>query len=97
MDDKQEYLRWLEEMWNVQKFDLQGSTERGEERRGRKRSSRCSGSWSASRSAAWRPRIFRPASSLQGRIEFNPCIGEELGRLVSRGVSPEARTFRAHQ
>ena len=29
MDDKQEYLRWLEEMWNVQKFDLQGSTERG--------------------------------------------------------------------
>ena len=32
MDDKQEYLRWLEEMWNVQKFNLQGSTERGEER-----------------------------------------------------------------
>jgi len=32
MDDKQEYLRWLEEMWGVQKFDLQGSTEREEER-----------------------------------------------------------------
>jgi hypothetical protein len=32
MDDKQEYLRWLEEMWDVQKFDLQGSTEREEER-----------------------------------------------------------------
>jgi hypothetical protein len=32
MDDKQEYLRWLEEMWDVQKFDLQGSTEREEAR-----------------------------------------------------------------
>ncbi len=32
MDDKQEYLRWLEEMWDVQKFDLQGSSEREEER-----------------------------------------------------------------
>ena len=32
MDDKQEYLRWLEEMWDVQKFDLRGSTEREEER-----------------------------------------------------------------
>ncbi len=32
MDDKQAYLRWLEEMWDVQKFDLQGSTEREEER-----------------------------------------------------------------
>jgi hypothetical protein len=32
MNDKQDYLRWLEEMWNVQKFDLQGSTEREEER-----------------------------------------------------------------
>ena len=32
MDDKQEYLRWLEEMWDVQKFDRQGSTEREEER-----------------------------------------------------------------
>jgi hypothetical protein len=32
MNDKQEYLRWLEEMWDVQKFDLRGSTEREEER-----------------------------------------------------------------
>ena len=32
MDDKQRYLRWLEEMWNVQKFDIYGSTEREEER-----------------------------------------------------------------
>ena len=32
MDDKQEYLRWLEEMWDVQKFDLWGSTEREEEK-----------------------------------------------------------------
>ncbi|MCA1719127.1 MAG: hypothetical protein LC781_20650 [Actinobacteria bacterium] len=32
MDDKQEYLRWLEEMWDVQKFDVRGSTEREEER-----------------------------------------------------------------
>jgi hypothetical protein len=32
MDDKQSYLRWLEEMWNVQKFDIHGSTEREEER-----------------------------------------------------------------
>lgn len=32
MDDKQRYLRWLEEMWNVQKFDILGSTEQEEER-----------------------------------------------------------------
>jgi hypothetical protein len=32
MEDKQSYLRWLEEMWNVQKFDIHGSTEREEER-----------------------------------------------------------------
>jgi hypothetical protein len=32
MEDKQNYLRWLEEMWDVQKFDLPGSTEREEER-----------------------------------------------------------------
>ncbi len=32
MDEKQDYLRWLEEMWDVQKFDLQGSSEREEER-----------------------------------------------------------------
>ncbi len=33
MDDKKRYLRWLEEMWDVQKFDLQGSTEREEKRK----------------------------------------------------------------
>jgi hypothetical protein len=27
------YLRWLEEMWEVQKFDLQGSTEREEQKK----------------------------------------------------------------
>ena len=32
MDDKQSYLRWLEEMWNIQKFDVHGSAEREEER-----------------------------------------------------------------
>jgi hypothetical protein len=32
MDDKQSYLRWLEEMWNIQKFDIHGSTEKEEER-----------------------------------------------------------------
>lgn len=32
MNDKQNYLRWLEEMWNVQKFDVHGSAEREEER-----------------------------------------------------------------
>lgn len=32
MEDKQSYLRWLEEMWDVQKFDVQGSTEREEEK-----------------------------------------------------------------
>jgi hypothetical protein len=49
MDDKQNYLRWLEEMWNVQRFDILGSTEREEERteevfemfRGLARLSRC--------------------------------------------------------
>ena len=33
MDDKEKYLRWLEEMWDVQKFDLHGSTEREEKRK----------------------------------------------------------------
>ena len=33
MDDKEKYLRWLEEMWDVQKFDLPGSTEREEKRK----------------------------------------------------------------
>ena len=33
MDDKQEYLRWLEEMWDVHKFDLPGRTEREERRK----------------------------------------------------------------
>jgi len=32
MNDKQSYLRWLEEVWNVQKFDVHGSAEREEER-----------------------------------------------------------------
>jgi hypothetical protein len=31
-DDNQRYLRWLEEMWDVQKFDIPGSTEREEKR-----------------------------------------------------------------
>lgn len=33
MDDKEKYLRWLEEMWDVQKFDLHGCTEREEKRK----------------------------------------------------------------
>ena len=33
MDDKEKYLRWLEEMWDVQKFDVPGSTEREEKRK----------------------------------------------------------------
>ncbi len=32
MKNEQSYLRWLEEMWDVQKFDVQGSTEREEEK-----------------------------------------------------------------
>lgn len=32
MDDKQRYMRWLEEMWDVQKFDISGSAEREEQR-----------------------------------------------------------------
>jgi hypothetical protein len=32
MDHNQRYLRWLEEMWDVQKFDIHGSTEREEKR-----------------------------------------------------------------
>ena len=34
MENEQSYLRWLEEMWDVQKFDVQGSTEREEEKTG---------------------------------------------------------------
>ncbi len=33
MDDKEKYLRWLEEMWEVQKFDFHGNTEREEKRK----------------------------------------------------------------
>ncbi len=32
-DDKRRYLRWLEEMWDVHKFDPHGSTEREEKRK----------------------------------------------------------------
>jgi hypothetical protein len=32
MDDKDLYMRWLEEMWDVHKFDITGRTE-SEERR----------------------------------------------------------------
>jgi hypothetical protein len=32
-DDKEKYWRWLEEMWDVQKFDVHGSTEREEKRK----------------------------------------------------------------
>jgi len=32
MENEQSYLRWLEEMWDVQKFDVQGSIEREEEK-----------------------------------------------------------------
>jgi hypothetical protein len=51
MDDKQSYLRWLEEMWSVQRFDIHGSMEQEEERTG-KRSLRCSGALYAFRGAA---------------------------------------------
>ncbi len=33
MDDKEKYLRWLETMWDVHKFDLHGRTEREEKRK----------------------------------------------------------------
>ena len=33
-DDKQEYMRWLERMWDVQRFDIPGRTEREERRTG---------------------------------------------------------------
>src|SRR5215216_6638290 len=32
MDDKEKYLRWLEEMWDAQKFDVHGSAEREEKK-----------------------------------------------------------------
>jgi hypothetical protein len=33
MDDKENYLRWLEEMWSVHKFDPHGGIEREEKRK----------------------------------------------------------------
>ena len=33
MNSKEEYLRWLEEMWDVHKFDIHGGTQREEERK----------------------------------------------------------------
>jgi hypothetical protein len=33
MDDKVKYLRWLEEMWDVHKYDPHGNTEREEKRK----------------------------------------------------------------
>ena len=32
LDDKQEYMSWLERMWDVQRFDIPGRTEREESR-----------------------------------------------------------------
>jgi hypothetical protein len=32
MDDREKYLRWLEEMWDAQKFDVHGSAEREEKK-----------------------------------------------------------------
>jgi hypothetical protein len=32
MDDKEKYLRWLEEMWEAQKLDVPGSAEREEKK-----------------------------------------------------------------
>jgi hypothetical protein len=91
MDDKQEYLRWLEEMWDVQKFDLRGSTEREEERteevlevfRGLARLSK----------RHVEPRASRLESCPEGRTENKPGPS----RPASSGVSPEARTFHGHR
>lgn len=33
MDSKEKYLRWLEEMWDVHKFDINGGTQREEDRK----------------------------------------------------------------
>src|SRR3989337_1879569 len=33
VDSKEKYLRWLEEMWDVHKFDIHGRTQREEERK----------------------------------------------------------------
>jgi hypothetical protein len=33
MDSKENYLRWLEEMWDVHKVDIHGRTQREEERK----------------------------------------------------------------
>ena len=32
MGDREKYLRWLEEMWDAQKFDVHGSAEREEKK-----------------------------------------------------------------
>ncbi len=33
MNSKEKYMRWLEEMWDVHKFDIHGRTQREEERK----------------------------------------------------------------
>jgi hypothetical protein len=33
MDDKYHYMHWLEEMWEVHKFDIPGRTEREERKK----------------------------------------------------------------
>ena len=33
MDDKHRYMRWLEEMWEVQKFDIPGRTQHEERKK----------------------------------------------------------------
>lgn len=33
MDDKEQYLNWLETMWDVHKFDPHGGTQREEQRK----------------------------------------------------------------
>ena len=33
MNSKEKYMRWLEEMWDVHKFDIHGRTQREEKRK----------------------------------------------------------------
>ncbi len=63
MEENLDYMRWLEQMWEVGKLDYYGRTQREEER---KRSSGYSRSSSSFPNVAWRFRIFPFGRRLRG-------------------------------
>ncbi len=67
MNDAERYMRWLEEMWDVHKFDPHGSTEREEKRK--EEALRCSRASTRPPGVAWSLRTFRLGRALPVMVE----------------------------